>query len=177
MQSIDVNQLAKLADVDLIDVRMPTEFRQVHAECARNVPLESLNPQTVMAARNGSKDKPLYVICRGGNRSAQACKKFIDAGYTNVINVDGGTLAWEKAGLPVVRGKKAMSLLQQMQITAGSCIVLGVVLAYYVDPRFVAISAFMGCGLIFAGVTGYCPLSGLIAQMPWNQCADGKCSV
>ncbi len=183
MQTIDVQRLSKLgSEIELIDVRMPTEFREVHAECARNTPLESLDPTAIMAARNGSADQPLYVICRSGNRSTQACKKFMDAGYTNVVNVEGGTMAWEKAGLPVVRGKKAMSLLQQMQITAGSCIVLGVVLGYYVDPRFVGLSAFMGCGLIFAGLTGYCPMSGLIAKMPWNQCStdacakDGKCS-
>lgn len=178
MQTIDVKRLAELGSkVDVIDVRMPTEFREVHAECARNVPLESLDPKSVMAARNGTADQPLYVICRSGNRSAQACKKFIDAGYTNVVNVDGGTLAWEKANLPVVRGQKAMSLLQQMQVTAGSMIVLGVVLGYFVDYRFVGLSAFVGCGLIFAGLTGFCPLSGVIAQMPWNQCeGGGKCS-
>jgi rhodanese-related sulfurtransferase len=178
MQTIDVKRLAQLGpNIDVIDVRMPTEYREVHAQGARNVPLESLDPQAVMTARNGTADQPLYVICRSGNRSYQACRKFIDAGYTNVVNVEGGTTAWEQARLPVVRGKKAMSLLQQMQITAGSMILLGAVLGYFVDIRFIGLSAFVGCGLIFAGFTGFCPLSGVIAGMPWNQCeSGGKCS-
>ena len=181
MQTIDVKQLAEKnsqSEVELIDVRMPTEYREVHAECARNVPLDSLDPKAVMAARNGSADKPLYVICRSGNRSAQACKKFIDAGFENVVNVDGGTTAWDKAGLPVVRGKKSLPLMQQVQITAGFLTLMGVVLAYFVHPYFVGLSAFVGAGLMFAGATGLCPMASMIAKMPWNQCSDGgSCSV
>ncbi len=181
MQTIDVKRLAEeqgRSSVEVIDVRMPTEFRQMHAECARNVPLDSLDPKSIMATRNGMADQPLYVICHSGNRSAQACKKFIDAGFENVISVDGGTLAWEKAGLPVVRGKKALPLLQQMQLTAGFLTLLGVALAFFVDPRLIGLSAFIGAGLMFAGATGYCPLSSLIATMPWNQCeTGGSCAV
>ncbi len=180
MQTIDVKQLAEKnsqSEVELIDVRMPTEYREVHAECARNVPLDSLDPKAVMAARNGSADKPLYVICRSGNRSAQACKKFIDAGFENVVNVDGGTTAWDKAGLPVVRGKKSLPLMQQVQITAGFLTLMGVVLAYFVHPYFVGLSAFVGAGLMFAGATGLCPMASMIARMPWNQCSGGgSCS-
>ena len=180
MQTIDVKHLAEKnsqSEVELIDVRMPTEYREVHAECARNVPLDSLDPKAVMAARNGSADKPLYVICRSGNRSAQACKKFIDAGFENVVNVDGGTTAWDKAGLPVVRGKKSLPLMQQVQITAGFLTLMGVVLAYFVHPYFVGLSAFVGAGLMFAGATGLCPMASMIAKMPWNQCSGGgSCS-
>ena len=179
MQTIDVVKLAekrKQGELDLIDVRMPTEFRTVHAECARSMPLDALNPQAVMAARNGSAEQPLYVICRSGNRSSQACQKFIDAGYNNVVNVEGGTLAWEKAGLPVVRGKKSLPLIQQVQLTAGFVTVLGVALSW-VHPYFIGLSAFVGAGLMFAGLTGMCPLASFIARMPWNQCeGGGSCS-
>ncbi|WP_442505984.1 rhodanese-like domain-containing protein [Novipirellula sp. SH528] len=180
MQTIDVKRLADeqiRSDVDVIDVRMPTEFREIHAECAHNVPLDSLDPNAVMKSRNGSADQPLYVICRSGNRSGQACKKFIDAGFENVVNVEGGTTAWDKAGLPVVRGKKSFPLMQQVQLTAGFLVLLGVVLAYFVHPYFVGLSAFVGAGLMFAGASGYCPMASTIAGMPWNQCEDGgSCS-
>ncbi len=178
MQTIDVKRLAdeqSRTDVDVIDVRMPTEFREIHAECARNVPLDSLDPKAVMASRNGSAVQPLYVICRGGNRSVQACKKFIDAGFENVVNVEGGTIAWDKAGLPVVRGKKSLPLMQQVQMMAGFLTLLGVVMAYFVHPYFVGLSAFIGAGLMFAGATGFCPMASTIAKMPWNQCSDGGC--
>lgn len=180
MQTIDVKQLSEKrsqGEIDLIDVRMPTEFREIHAECARSVPLDSLDLKSLMAARNGSAGHPLYVICRSGNRSSQACKKFIDAGFNNVVNVEGGTLAWEKAGLPVVRGKKALPLMQQVQISAGFMTVLGVVLGTWVHPYGYGLSAFVGAGLMFAGVTGLCPLASFIASMPWNQCkGGGSCS-
>ena len=180
MQTIDVRQLAdrsRKEKIELIDVRIPTEFREIHAECARSVPLDSLDPKSLMAARNGSVEQPLYVICRGGNRSSQACQKFIDAGFDNVVNVEGGTLAWEKAGLPVVRGKKALPLMQQVQISAGFMTVLGVILGAWVHPYGYGLSAFVGAGLMFAGVTGLCPMASLIARMPWNKCeGGGSCS-
>ena len=50
--------------IDLIDVRTPVEYRELHVENARNVPLDQLDPAAVMNSRNGSADEPLYVICR-----------------------------------------------------------------------------------------------------------------
>ena len=181
MQTISVTQLCELqrnSKIDLIDVRMPTEFREVHAECARSLPLDSLDPKAIMANRNGTADQPLYVICRSGNRSSQACKKFIEAGFENVVNVEGGTMAWEKAGLPVIRGKKSMPLMQQVQITAGFLVVLGTVFGTWVHPYAYGLSAFVGAGLMFAGFSGLCPMASLIAKMPWNKCeGSGSCSV
>ncbi|RDJ93149.1 rhodanese-like domain-containing protein, partial [Lacticaseibacillus rhamnosus] len=102
-------QLAELCKgnkkIDLIDVRTPVAFREVHVEIAKNVPLDTLDPAAVMQSRNGSKDEPLYLVCRSGSRGRQACEKFLAAGFTNVINVEGGTLACVDCGLPVVRGK------------------------------------------------------------------------
>ena len=181
MQTIDIKQLAEkqsLEQIDLIDVRMPTEFRHVHATYARSVPLDSLDPSAIMKARNGSASQPLYVICHSGSRSSQACRKFIEAGYDNVVSVEGGTQAWEKAGLPVVRGKKSMPLMQQVQITAGFLIVLGTVLGKWVHPYGYGLSAFVGAGLMFAGFSGLCPMANLIAKMPWNKGeSGGSCSV
>ena len=62
---------------DLIDVRTPVEYREVHVEIARNVPLDQLDPVALMKARNGSADEPLYLICRSGSRGQQACDKFL----------------------------------------------------------------------------------------------------
>ncbi|OYW11102.1 MAG: sulfurtransferase, partial [Planctomycetales bacterium 12-60-4] len=101
--------------VDLIDVRTPVEFREVHVTFARNLPLDQLDPDQIAGRRT---DSPLYVICRSGSRGKQACEKLIAAGCTNVVNVEGGTQAWDQAGLPVVRGKKAISLERQVRIAA-----------------------------------------------------------
>lgn len=170
--SVSVHRLAELEKegrAEVIDVRTPVEYREVHATPARNVPLESLDPHSVMKARNGSADEPLYVICHSGNRSSQAFKKFVDAGYTNVVNVDGGTTAWDRAGLPVVRGKKAISLERQVRIAAGFLVLAGAVLGFFVHPSFIGLSAFVGAGLMFAGITDTCGMAMVLAKMPWNQ--------
>ena len=155
LTSISVKRLAELTrqgKVDVIDVRTPGEFQGVHANCVTNVPLDSLDPEQVMNARIGPADQPLYVICRSGNRSSKACQKFIDAGYSNVVNIEGGTSAWDAAGLPVVRGKNAMSLERQVRIAAGFLVLLGTVLGFF-QPYFLVLPAFVGAGLMFAGIT------------------------
>ena len=160
--------------IDLIDVRTPVEFREVHVEVARNFPLDQLDPAAVMQARNGSANEPLYVICRSGSRGQQACEKFLKAGFTNVINIEGGTLACVEAGLPVVRGKKAISLERQVRIAAGLLVVTGSALGYFVDPYWIGLAAFVGAGLTFAGITDTCAMGMVLARMPWNQVATSS---
>lgn len=175
--TIPASQLAELCKsrtVDLIDVRTPVEFRELHVEAARNIPLDRLDPAAVAQARNGRRDVPLYVICRSGGRGRQACEKLLAAGFTNVVNVEGGTLACVEAGLPVVRGRKAISLERQVRIAAGSFVLLGVLLGWLVHPAFFGLSAFIGAGLVFAGITDTCGMGMMLARMPWNQAKGGS---
>ena len=161
----DVVQSSKL--VELIDVRTPVEYREVHVDFARNIPLDQLDATQFAAGRDSSE--PLYVICRSGSRGQQACEKFLAAGYTNVVNVEGGTQAWDQAGLPVVRGQKAISLERQVRIAAGLLVLIGSVLGAFVSPYWIGLSAFVGAGLIFAGITDTCGMGMMLARMPWNQ--------
>jgi rhodanese-related sulfurtransferase len=172
VQTITPRELQKRKEagepIELIDVRTPLEFREVHVHCACNVPLDTLDPAAIFHNRHEPKNAPLYVICRSGGRATQACEKFITAGFPNVVNVEGGTLACIEAGLPVVRGEKVVSLERQVRITAGLMVLAGVLLGWFVHPYLYGISAFVGCGLIFAGITDSCPMALLIAKMPWN---------
>ena len=161
--------------IDLIDVRTPVEFREAHVEIARNVPLDRLDTTAVMQARNGSANEPLYVICRSGSRGQQACEKFLKAGFSNVVNIEGGTMACVEAGLPVVRGKKVISLERQVRIAAGALVLLGAGLSF-VHPAFIGLSAFVGAGLVFAGITDTCGMGMMLARMPWNQCGKESAS-
>jgi rhodanese-related sulfurtransferase len=165
-------ELCKTEKIELIDVRTPVEFRELHAAVARNVPLDRLDPAAIIQARDGSKDEPLYLICRSGSRGRQACEKFLAARFTNVVNVEGGTLACIEAGLPIIRGKKTISLERQVRIAAGSLVLLGVLLGWLVYPAFFGLSAFVGAGLIFAGITDSCGMGMILAEMPWNQDKD-----
>lgn len=156
--------------VDIVDVRTPVEFREIHVVQARNVPLDQLDAVKVMHGRNGSAPEPVYFICRSGSRGQQACEKLLKAGYSNVVNVEGGTLACVEAGLSVVRGKKAVSLERQVRIAAGSLVLAGVLLAWVVHPAFIGLSAFVGAGLTFSGITDACGMGLILARIPWNRC-------
>jgi rhodanese-related sulfurtransferase len=160
--------------VDLIDVRTPAEYREVHIEFARNVPLDQLNPKAIAAERNGRANEPLYVICRTGSRAHQACEKLAAAGL-NVVNVEGGTLAWDASGLPVARGKKMISLERQVRIVIGIVVLSSTVLAALVHPFWIGLAAFMGAGLIFSGITDFCGLALILGRMPWNQVGEESC--
>lgn len=151
------------AAVDLIDVRTPAEFAAVHADGARNVPLDTVGMDCLTAGR-----RP-YVICHSGKRAQQACEKLLAAGCAEVVCVEGGTQAWSAANLPVVRGKGAISLERQVRIIAGLLVLLGVVLSRLHHPGWVLLSGFVGAGLTFAGVTDTCMMASLLAKMPWNR--------
>jgi rhodanese-related sulfurtransferase len=107
LPSITVQELHELAQrqpVEIIDVRTPKEFREVRATGVRLVPLDEIDARNLVESRTLGGDEPIYFICHLGGRSARACMALIDAGYPNVVNVAGGTEAWEQAGLPVERG-------------------------------------------------------------------------
>jgi rhodanese-related sulfurtransferase len=180
VQTISPQRLAALCRegraADLIDVRTPVEFREMHVEGARNLPLDQLDPAQVVRGRRGADQDPFYLVCRSGSRGRQACEKFLAAGYTNVVNVEGGTLACIECGLPIARGKKAISLERQVRIAAGSLVLISVLLAWLVHPAFAGVAAFVGAGLIFSGVTDTCGMGLLLARMPWNQVQAGDTS-
>ncbi len=178
----EFDSLRKQAEpVTLIDVRTPAEFGELHIDFARNVPLDRLDA-TKLAADHADSTRPIYFVCRSGGRSKSACEKMIAAGITNVVSVEGGTTACAAAGLPVVRGKKAMSLERQVRIAAGSLVAIGAALAAFgPDPLWKAIGAglagFVGCGLVFAGITDTCGMAMMLARMPWNQVAPTVCAI
>lgn len=158
--------------VRLIDVRTPMEFHEVHAAGAVNMPLDKLEPAHL---QNGSDAAPLYVICRSGNRAHRACERLRAAGL-NVLSVEGGTVAWEAAGLPVERsGMKIMSLERQVRIAAGLIVLASVLLGALIHNAFYGLAALMGAGLVFGGITDWCGMGMLLARMPWNQ-VSGSCS-
>ena len=105
--SIDVREAAaRLATADppmLVDVREPDEFSAVRAQGAVLMPLSTF----ILRARQLPRDRALLVICAVGGRSAAATAHLLADGWPDVTNVAGGTLAWERAGLPVRHGPPA----------------------------------------------------------------------
>ncbi|MBL8889332.1 MAG: rhodanese-like domain-containing protein [Planctomycetaceae bacterium] len=156
-------------ELQLIDVRTPAEFGEMHVEFARNLPLDRLDATKLKADLKHDPLQPLYVVCRSGGRSKMACEKLVAAGFENIVDVAGGTQACAATGLPIVRGAKAMSLERQVRIAAGSLVLIGAILGFGLHPGFYGLSAFVGAGLVFAGITDTCAMGMLIARMPWNQ--------
>jgi rhodanese-related sulfurtransferase len=163
----------KGGNVTLIDVRTPAEFGEVHVDFAHNIPLDRLDAEAVKAVAG---EGPVYFVCKSGTRSQKACEKLLAAGLRDVVSVEGGTAACEAAGVPVVRGRKVMSLERQVRIAAGALVATGAALAAFgpaAPVNWQAIGAglagFVGCGLVFAGVTDTCGMAMLLARMPWNQ--------
>ena len=95
----------------------------------------------------------------------------IPPGSTVIFHCQSGNrTALNAAGVKVKEDKQApLPIMRQVQITAGSLVLLGAVLGALVDPRFHALSAFVGAGLVFAGIMGLCPMANLLALMPWNR--------
>lgn len=159
----DVQARRAAGPLALIDVRTAAEFREVHAEGATLVPLDELDPEALAA------EAPLYIICETGERARKAAEKLRAAGRADVIVVDGGTQRWASAGLPVVRGRQAVSMFRQVRIVAGTFVLIGVALGWFVHPGFYGLAAFVGAGLLFSGVTDTCGMAWVLGKMPWNR--------
>lgn len=184
MKTATVHELQKIlaagAPVDLIDVRTPAEYVSVHVPTARLCQLDGLDCGEVLASRQADAHSPIYLLCHAGTRAKRAAAKFAEAGFSETVVVEGGTQAWVDAGLPVERSAKAaLPLDRQLQLAIGTLVLAGVLLSHFVNPRWIWLPGFAGAGLIFAGMTGICPMRSLIARMPWNQkdqsCCGGSC--
>ena len=164
--------LSSGAPCRLIDVRTPVEYSAVHVPGSRLIPLDELDP-AAFSSENEAEATPLYLLCQSGGRAKLASDKLQRAGVRGCVLVQGGTEAWIDAGLPVNRGEsRVLPLMRQVQIIIGFLSALGALLALTLDPRFSFLPLLTGCGLLFAGLTGFCGLALLLAKMPWNKCAQ-----
>jgi rhodanese-related sulfurtransferase len=163
------SRLAAGRPARLLDVRTPGEYAAAHVPGAKLIPLDELDA-TAFGHEWGSDDAPVYVLCQSGGRARRAIERLERAGAQGCVLVEGGTQAWIDAGLPVNRGvSRVLPLMRQVQVTVGFLSAIGATLALTVNPRYALIPLVLGCGLLFAGLTGFCGLALLLAKMPWNK--------
>lgn len=161
----EVKRELEAGRITLIDVREPSEYAGERIPGAKLMPLGQFDA-TKLAGGNGR----IVLHCRSGNRSTKAAQKLLDAGHEQAFHLQGGIEAWKGAGLQIERDAKApISILRQVQITAGSLVVIGIALGWFVSPWFFLLSAFVGSGLVFAGVTDTCGMAMALSKMPWNR--------
>lgn len=149
----------------LVDIRGADEYAREHIAAARHLPPEALQA--------GQFAGPVIFHCRSGHRTKTHAQRLAASAGGEAYILEGGIDAWKQAGLPVVRdASQPLEMQRQVQIAAGSLIVLGFVLGRWVNPGFFWLSGLIGAGLIFAGVSGFCGMAHVLAKMPWNQRAS-----
>lgn len=167
-----IEQWLKDGDTVLIDVREDFEHAEERIGDAQPMPLSKFDAETIRKRYPGSR---VVFHCRSGKRSAQAAEKFCLADE-NVYHLSGGIEGWKSAGRPTVKPDRPprLPVMRQVQLVAGFLVALGVALGVTVSPWFLALSGFVGCGLMFAGATGWCGMALLLARMPWNKSLTNK---
>ena len=161
----NLNQCEKI----YIDVRSPAEYRSLRVQGAVNLPLNSITCDDVKKLIGDKQNPAIILLCGKGGRARKAAE-ILQAGSFNLLVVEGGTNACVEANLPTEKdSSSAISIERQVRIGAGSLVCVGLALGHFVNPNFYFLSAFIGAGLIFAGVTDWCGMGLLIAKAPWNK--------
>jgi rhodanese-related sulfurtransferase len=152
------------AGARLIDIRGADEHARERIPGAVNVPLDRIGE----LPRDGCT---IVFHCKSGMRTAtNAVQLGAAAGGAPTYILEGGIDAWRHAGQPtVIDRSQPLEILRQVQITAGALVLTGVLLGLFVAPGFFGLSAFVGAGLMLAGVTGWCGMANLLSVMPWNR--------
>ena len=158
--------IAKDARYKLLDVRGVLEYNEAHIKGSLNVPLDTVSARL---DELGKAAEAYIVLCRTGNRSAMAADMLIQSGIKDVLVLDGGTTAWQKDRLPVEKGIGGISIERQVRMAAGTIVLVGIALALFAHPAFIAITAFVGCGLVYAGATDNCMMGMLLMKLPYNR--------
>jgi rhodanese-related sulfurtransferase len=166
MTEINAATLIERDDMLILDVRTPGEFASQRAPEAVNVPLDRLQAEPGKVAEQ--LDGPVAIMCASGRRAEAAREALAACGYEHAVVVDGGMGAWQAAGGEVVSERSVWPIERQVRFAAGSLVVIGV-LASLVWPPAIALSGFVGAGLVFAAVTDTCGMAMLLAKMPWNR--------
>ncbi|MEY4588148.1 MAG: hypothetical protein RL497_224 [Pseudomonadota bacterium] len=155
-----------------VDVRTAAE---VNAEClphCLNIPLHELTAERLNTeiSRRGKPFERVYLVCQTGRRAELAIDQLAGQASAELVILEGGIEACKQHHIPLQTvGRKVLPLERQVRIAAGVLALGGALLGFWVHPGFHGVSAFVGCGLIFAGITDICPMAMLIAKMPWNR--------
>ncbi len=170
MKTVDPKQLKKLAtpidEIIIIDIREPSEYAREHIPGSINIPLNQLTEYDT----TNWQDKTVLFHCKSGNRTKQAQILIDKIPHGEKLCLSGGIEEWKLIGNDVLTNKEApLELMRQVQIIAGSMVLLGVLLAYLISPYFIILTIIAGIGLLNAGITGFCGMAKLLMFLPYNK--------
>ncbi|WP_295616375.1 rhodanese-like domain-containing protein [Chamaesiphon sp. GL140_3_metabinner_50] len=169
LQAIDPPSLDRLLrdrQAILLDVREAGEYASEHITGSVSLPLSTFDPVAI----DRQPDRQVVLYCQSGKRSVRAADRLFEAGWMEVIHLEGGLNAWKTSAYPTHSDERApISLWRQVQIVAGSLVAIGTLCGVLVSPWFLLLSGFVGCGLVFAGISDTCAMGMLLAKLPYNQ--------
>ena len=153
----------------LVDIREPLEHAREAIPGATSCPLSQLDRETLSTLAGGNT--PVIIFhCQGGRRTSDNADRLRACSLPEAYVLEGGLAGWKSAGYPTrIDRTRPIELQRQVQIAAGSLILLGLLLAWMVSPLFIGLTAFVGLGLVFAGLSGWCGMARLLAVLPWNR--------
>jgi len=150
----------------LVDIREPMEHAREAIPGARLHSLSTFDPSGL----GGSNAPAVIFHCQSGQRTCDNAERLLGGGLAEAYILQGGLSGWKAAGhVTNIDRSKPIELQRQVQIAAGTLVVLGLLMSWLVSPWFLGLTAFVGAGLIFAGVSGWCGMVRLLDRMPWNR--------
>ena len=173
VNSATLNSWLKNNEAVLIDVREVIENKTTRIEGSTLIPLGEVSHDKLPEI----KGKKLVIHCKSGGRSSKACQKLLaENANLEIFNLEGGISDWQNQGFTTLKDyKSCLPLERQVQLTAGSLAFVGTILGFFIDPAFLAIPAFVGAGLMFSGLTGWCGLGFALAKLPCNKSQNNFC--
>lgn len=159
----------------VVDVRTPGEYASGHLPGAVNVPLDHVR-RALPDLRHAADRGDLLVVCASGARSEAAHKLLAEQGIP-AATLTGGTGAWAAAGHELhhpaqgtaCRTRAAWGMERQVRFTAGTLVLLGLLLGVLVHPAFLFVSAAVAGGLVFSALTDTCGMAFVLAKLPHNR--------
>src|SRR3990172_6260675 len=161
-----INRTKRKEMIAILDVRSSSELSEVKTENAIHIPLNEL-PLRISELKN--IDGEIITLCRTGNRATIAAQALLQAGFSNVSLIEGGIIALEKSGYPLIKSKLKWSIERQVRFLAGTIVLVFSLLALFINQWFALGSLFIGGGLIFAGITNKCGMAALLLKLPYNK--------
>jgi rhodanese-related sulfurtransferase len=160
--------LASSTPLRILDVRTPAEYETLHIRGSYNVPLDVLNQRGPEVVRQLDNDDDVVLVCRSGQRSAQAAELLRNAGLTGGRVLENGITDWDAQGFAVDRGVQRWELERQVRLVAGS-VVLSSVVGSIVVPKLKWLAAAIGAGLTYAAISNTCAMATALSKLPYNR--------
>lgn len=176
IKTIRITEFTKLAQQNkpiVVDVRTAAEINNEYYEGALNLPVQNTNSSEIeqcLQQCDYRDNDPVYLLCASGQRARKIANKWMASITNPIIVIEGGITAMKQEGVTLKKGPgNVISLDRQVRITTGALVLISAVLGTYLNSAFYSVGAFIGVGLVFAGITNTCGMAMLLARMPWNR--------